>query len=31
MMEALRSFETLVLTRVTWRNMPEDGIFRLYS
>jgi hypothetical protein len=26
MMEALQSFETLVLTRATWRNIPEDGI-----
>jgi hypothetical protein len=26
MMEALHSFETLVLTKVTWRNIPEDGI-----
>jgi hypothetical protein len=26
MMEELRSYETLVLTRVTRRNMPEDTI-----
>jgi hypothetical protein len=29
MLEAIRSSETLVLTRATWRNIPEDGI--LYS
>jgi hypothetical protein len=28
MVEALCSFETSVLTRVTWRNIPEDGIFQ---
>jgi hypothetical protein len=28
-MEALRSYETLVLTRATWRNIPEDGILHL--
>jgi hypothetical protein len=27
MMEATLSFETLVLTRATGRNIPEDGIF----
>jgi hypothetical protein len=26
MMEALHSFETLVFTRATWLNIPEDGI-----
>jgi hypothetical protein len=26
MMEALSSSETLVLTRATWRHIPEDGI-----
>jgi hypothetical protein len=26
MMKALSSFESSVLTRATWRNIPEDGI-----
>jgi hypothetical protein len=26
MMEAIRSSEMSVITRVTWRNTPEDGI-----
>jgi hypothetical protein len=28
MMEAIRSSETSVLTRVTWRHVPEDGILQ---
>jgi hypothetical protein len=27
LMEALRSSETSVITRATWGNIPEDGIF----
>jgi hypothetical protein len=30
MMGALRSSETSVLTRATWRHIPEDGIFHCY-
>jgi hypothetical protein len=29
MMEAIRSSETLVLTRATWYNIPENGILEL--
>jgi hypothetical protein len=29
MMKAIRSSETSVLTRATWRNTPEDGILQL--
>jgi hypothetical protein len=29
MMEAIRSSETLVFTRATLRNIPEDGILQL--
>jgi hypothetical protein len=28
MMETIRYFETSVLTRVTWHNIPEDGIIQ---
>jgi hypothetical protein len=28
MMEAIRPFETLVLTRATWRHIQEDGILQ---
>jgi hypothetical protein len=31
MMEALRSSETLILTRVTRHHIPEDGILLLFS
>jgi hypothetical protein len=27
-MEKIRSYETSVLTRATWRGVPEDGILR---
>jgi hypothetical protein len=30
MMEALRSFETLVITRATRRIIPQDGILHSY-
>jgi hypothetical protein len=28
MMEEIRSSETWVLTRATWRHIPEDGILK---
>jgi hypothetical protein len=31
MMEAIRSFEMLVLTRVIWHNIPGDGILLSYQ
>jgi hypothetical protein len=31
MMETIRSSETLVLTRATWRNISEEGILHLTS
>jgi hypothetical protein len=30
MLEALRSSETLIVTNVTQRNIPEDGVLVLY-
>jgi hypothetical protein len=30
MMEAIRSSETSVLTKTTWRNNPKDGILHSY-
>jgi hypothetical protein len=31
MMEAIRSSKMSVLTRATWRNIPEDGILHRYQ
>jgi hypothetical protein len=31
MMEAIRSFETLVLTRATWRHIQQDVILHSHS